>query len=206
MAGGQPFDAPLTAAKVHNRQKRRLGVLSPPGRRSTHCFDRLVPRRWARFAASRDFDTQLTARRLVAPGMRKRTREGMRSPGYQTFCSHPEASGVLTRITMGLKLRPYSAVQTPYLVVLTTRARGVVPTYSPLSSTTRPGGQLRMSIVLTASATLTSRSGVVAQEVTRRAKRRIVRGMEKSEQMRTRQRSSLCVIKLHPQRRTARPL
>lgn len=105
MAGGQPFDAPLTAAKVYDWQKRRLGVLSPPGRRSTHSFDHLVPRRWARFTAFRDFDSQLTARRLVAPGMRKRTREGMRSPGYQTFCSHPEASGVLTRITMGLKRR-----------------------------------------------------------------------------------------------------
>ena len=105
MAGGQPFDAPLTAAKVYNRQKRRLGVLSPPGRRSTHSFDHLVPRRWAWFTAFHNFDSQLTARRLVAPGMRKRTRDGMRSPGYQAFCSHPEASGVLTRITMGLKLR-----------------------------------------------------------------------------------------------------
>ena len=57
----------------------------------------------------------------------------MRSPGYQTFCSQPAASGVLTRITIGRKPRLYSAVHTPSLVVLTTNSTGVVPMYSPLS-------------------------------------------------------------------------
>jgi hypothetical protein len=105
----------------------------------------------------------------MAPGIRNRTREGIRSPGYQIFCSQPAALAVLARMTIGLKPRPYSDVQTPYFVVLTTSSMGVVPMYSPLSSTTNPEGQLRMSMVLTGSATLTSGSGAEAQPSTNKA-------------------------------------
>jgi hypothetical protein len=43
---------------------------------------------------------------FIVPGMRKRTREGTRSPGHQIFCSQPEASGVLARRMIGLNPRP----------------------------------------------------------------------------------------------------
>lgn len=107
----------------------------------------------------------MTTRPRLAPGIRKRTREGMRSPGYQIFCSQPEASRVLARMMIGLNPRAKSAVQLPERVVLTTSSTGVVPMYSPFSSTTKPDGQLRMSIVLTGSAVLTSGSGAEAQAV-----------------------------------------
>ena len=109
----------------------------------------------------------------MAPGMRKRTREGTRSPGYQIFCSHPEVSGVLARMMIGLKPRAKSAVQLPERVELTTSSTGVVPMYSPFSSMTKPDGQLRMSIVLTGSAVLTSGSGAEAQADRRMERRRI---------------------------------
>lgn len=102
----------------------------------------------------------------------------MRVPGYQTFCSHPEVSGVLARMMIGLNPRPKSAVQLPERVELTTSSKGVVPMYSPFSSITRPDGQLRISIVLTGSATLTSGSGPEAQAARRRVKRRSPRGIQ----------------------------
>jgi len=132
----------------------------------------------------------------MAPGMRKSTREGMRSPGYHTFCSQPAASDVLARMIMGLKPRPYSAVQTPDFVVLTTNSTGVVPMYSPLSSMTRPEGQLRITIVLTGSAVLTSGSGPEAQAAKRRNRRRSPRGMRGIEQKEAKEQRGLCVISL----------
>lgn len=60
----------------------------------------------------------------MAPGMRKRTREGTRSPGHQIFCSQPEASGVLAPRMIELRPRPWSDVPTPERVVLTTNSSG----------------------------------------------------------------------------------
>lgn len=42
----------------------------------------------------------------MAPRMRKRTREGTRSPGYHIFCSQPGASGVLAPRMIELRPRP----------------------------------------------------------------------------------------------------